>query len=62
MNCNAIVSCGNNTDSDVLLDATVSNTGPSIMEVTNTNIEIQDADSFYLDGTYYANNYASKIG
>lgn len=38
MNCNAIVECGNKTDSDTLLDATISNTGPSIMEVTSTDI------------------------
>ena len=31
MNCNAIVSVGNNTDSSTCFDATVTNTGPALI-------------------------------
>ena len=38
MNCNAIVSCGNKTDTETLTDVNLTNTGPSIIEVTERNI------------------------
>lgn len=47
MNCNAIVSCGNDTDTEKCFDATVSNTGPQLYTAANTEFELYNESSTY---------------